>query len=118
MRNDFGGVADIYSIGAEAARGVPRLFCRRYRMTVANSWAVPKHTDEVASAFANAWRRRHQHFFDTWSVHGSMDYKFTAVELDSYRPPDDWIRIRNSFPSHSEERARADMLDAEVPINP
>jgi hypothetical protein len=105
-----------YSIGAEASKGFPRQWCKRYSFSDSRSWAVPKFSDAHAQMFATEWCRRHQHYFDIWSTHWDMDYVYTPVEIDSYRGSDVWSAFVMALPPLSQNALRAADIDVERPI--
>ena len=73
---------------------------------------------ENAVAWAIEWVARMQFFFNLWSLHGTMEYRYIADELMSYIPSHEWILLCASAISGGALATRIAVIEAIRPSNP
>ena len=103
------------TVGAEANKGLPRLFCAQYSLRVATSFAMSMYSDDICFAMASEWCRRMGFFYSLWIEANDHSYIFTNNQLNSYEPDPFWVDMRDLMLAGSLVRARADAIDGVEP---
>jgi hypothetical protein len=106
------------TVGAEANRGLPRLFCTTYSMRVATSFAISLYTDEICLVMASEWCRRMTYFYSCWIEANDVSYVFSPEQLSGYDPDPFWVDACALMPAGSLAQARAQTVDAMRPRDP
>ena len=74
----------------EAARGVPREWCDRYKLPKSITLSVPRIGDSAAATIALEWCSRLQHYFNIWHAQPNEAYTYSAADIVSYEESVEW----------------------------
>ena len=67
---------------AQARPGLPRQWCREYKVSLTSSFSIAKYSELGASRLALEFCRKCQHFYDIWLASDAVNFKFGADQLN------------------------------------
>ena len=95
-------------VGAEASKGLPRLFCKSYGLIQAVSFSVARYLNtDHCLARASEWSRRCSFFYQIWLAADDPEFLFRECDLDSLPRDPAWEAAEPSFGLAAAERAAA-----------
>ena len=67
---------------------------------------------------ATQWCVRMLHFFEIWVLQEDSGYMYTAADLESFRPSDEWLNFCGQLELGSAIQVRCNQVDVLRPTNP
>ena len=113
------GEASKQMMGAEAAKGLPRVWCDRFRMNQSSSWSVQEHGEDFGTTCALEWCSRCRHYYAIWYPRSDdVRFAYTDYELCSYVPSASWSRFAEAAKIGTAAGERIMLVCMLVPSNP
>ena len=103
---------------AQARPGLPRQWCREYKVHLTSSLSIAKYSELGASRLALEFCRKCQHFYDIWLASDAVNFKFGADQLASYVEQPGVFEFPHPAPVETLILGRLDKIRHMVPTNP
>jgi hypothetical protein len=105
-----------YNIVAQAAKGDPASWCRRYQLKPQVSFSVRLYGERAANAFAVEWCARMQFFYSLYRAQPSRDFAYAPEHKQAYSASQGFVAIQSELPLAGKAAERAHAIEALFPI--